>query len=65
MAEAEGWYWCMRHQRVEQGSQSCPPDDVMGPYESEEAAREWRQRLEARNERWDAEDRAWQGDEDE
>ena len=65
MAEADGWYWCRRHARVEHGSASCQPDDLMGPYESEAAARDWRQRVEARNERWDAEDRAWSGDEEE
>lgn len=62
--EDGGWYWCVRHGRVEHGAESCPADDRMGPYPTEDAARNWRQSVEARNERWDAEDRAWSGDDD-
>lgn len=62
-SEGEGWYWCLHHGRVEHGAESCPADERFGPYPSEEAARTWRQRVEERNEKWDAEDRAWSGDE--
>jgi hypothetical protein len=34
----------------------------MGPYESRDAAEHWRERVEARNEKWDREDREWEGD---
>ena len=60
----DGWYWCMEHGRVERGAESCPGDDRLGPYASEEAARNWRKLSEARNEKWEAEDRAWSGDDD-
>lgn len=60
----DGWYWCLRHERVERGAQSCPADVRMGPYSSEADARNWRDQAEARNERWEAEDREWTGEDD-
>ena len=66
MATAPGsWWWCRRHDRVEGADTKCPPEDRMGPYGSESDARRWKERVEARNEQWDAEDRAWTGDDDE
>jgi hypothetical protein len=58
------WYWCLRHSRVEEGAGACPPDDRLGPYESEAAARNWRDRAEARDDRWEREDREWEGESD-
>ncbi len=52
---SDQWYWCFRHAAVEP-SDGCPGTDRMGPYASPEEARNWRQRVEARNEAWDAED---------
>ncbi len=49
------WYWCLRHSTVEPAD-GCAGTDRMGPYESAEEARNWRQRVAARNEAWDAED---------
>lgn len=60
-----GWYWCLRHNRAEEEATTCAADDRLGPYESQEAATHWRDRVEARNEKWDQEDRAWSGDEPE
>ena len=56
------WFWCTRHGRAEQGADACPPDDRLGPYESKQAAENWRERLEARNDRWDEQDREWAGE---
>ncbi len=64
MADAGSWWWCRRHGRVEAAGTTCPPEDRLGPYESEAAARNWRDRVESRNEQWDAEDRAWSGGDD-
>jgi len=58
------WYWCRKHERAEGDSSPCPPEDRLGPYESEEAARNWKDKVDARNEEWEAEDRAWAGDDD-
>jgi hypothetical protein len=32
----------------------------MGPYETKEAAEHWKDRVEARNEQWEREDREWE-----
>jgi hypothetical protein len=55
MSDGE-WYWCLRHSRVELRD-GCKAADRMGPYPSVEAAEHWRETLEERNERWEAEDR--------
>ncbi len=62
---AAHWYWCVQHRRPEAEPTACPPGERLGPYESREAAEHWRERVEARNDRWDEEDRAWSGDEEE
>ena len=61
---AGSWYWCLKHGRAEEADAACPPDDRMGPYESREAAEHWKERVEARNETWDREDREWSGEDD-
>lgn len=58
------WYWCLTHARVEAADDRDDVDNALGPYESEDAARNWRETNEARAERWKAEDKAWRGDED-
>ncbi len=64
MASTGAWWWCRHHERVEAADTRCPPEDRLGPYASEAEARNWKERVEARNEQWDAEDRAWSGDEE-
>jgi hypothetical protein len=61
---AGSWYWCLKHGRAEDAGGDCPPEDRMGPYESRDAAEHWKERVEARNEAWDREDREWSGEED-
>jgi hypothetical protein len=58
------WWWCLAHSRAEDGSSTCPPDQRMGPYQSREEAEHWRDKVEARNEKWDREDREWEGDDE-
>ena len=60
---AGAWYWCFSHGRAEPEGDQCRADDRMGPYSSEEEARQWRDRVEQRNEAWDEEDRRWEGEE--
>ncbi len=54
------FFWCLRHDRVEEGDQACEPDQRMGPYSSHEEAARWREKKDARNEKWDREDREWE-----
>jgi hypothetical protein len=51
----EQWYWCLRHRRPEQGP-GCPPEERMGPYPSQEAARNWREKADQRTRAWDDDD---------
>lgn len=59
---AAEWYWCLEHKRAEPADEACAADRRFGPYGSEEEAVRWRERVEARNEAWDEEDRRWEGD---
>lgn len=56
------WFWCMRHQCVEEGA-GCRGADRLGPYPSADAAAHWRDRVEQRNEAWQAEDDRWEAGE--
>jgi hypothetical protein len=60
MSDDGEWYWCLRHGRVEE-REGCRADDRLGPYPTPQAARNWRERVESRNERWDDADERWQG----
>lgn len=60
---SERFYWCIRHQRVERAGQACPEQFRLGPYATEDDARNWRERRDAREDRWEAEDEAWEGKE--
>lgn len=58
------WYWCFTHDRVETGDERDDPDNALGPYDSEGAARDWRSTAEDRNERWKEDDEAWSGEDE-
>ncbi|MDQ6613509.1 MAG: hypothetical protein M3083_01785 [Actinomycetota bacterium] len=55
MANGE-WYWCLDHEQAETSGSSCPPGRRLGPYQSKEAAEHWKERVDQRNQAWDAED---------
>lgn len=55
------WYWCLEHGMAEQGRDKCKADNRLGPYESEEAARNFRERHESREDTWEEQDEAWEG----
>lgn len=59
MAESGEWYWCLKHGRVEPPD-GCRAADRLGPYPTREAAANWRETYEARNQQLDAEDQAWE-----
>lgn len=56
------YYWCTVHERVEDDSTTCRAADRYGPYESAAAAEDWRSRFARREEQWEAQDDAWEGD---
>jgi hypothetical protein len=58
--DSDKYWWCTVHDRVEDSSTTCRLADRYGPYESEEAARNWRQRFEEREEAWEEQDREWE-----
>jgi hypothetical protein len=62
--DAERWYWCFTHDRVESHDQRDDPDNALGPYPSAAAAADWRSRAEQRDEAWVADDKAWEGEEE-
>lgn len=53
------WWWCRRHRRVERTEERCGERFLLGPYESAEAARNWRERAAARTDAWDEADEEW------
>ncbi len=55
--QGDEWWFCLRHQAVEQGS-GCPNSDRMGPYATSAEAGTALSRAAERNERWDS-DPAW------
>lgn len=55
------WWWCLEHQRAEDAP-DVPAARRLGPYPSREAAVDWKQRSEAREDRWDTADEQWSGD---
>lgn len=54
------FWWCIDHNRVEGDDSRCPPDRRLGPYDSEHAARNWKEQYAARNAAQDEEDREWE-----
>ena len=50
------FWFCVKHHRVEQGSDMCPPIDRLGPFDTREAAEGALANAERRNQEWDAQD---------
>ncbi len=59
MTDEPRFYWCLSHATVEEGER-CRAQDRLGPYDSAEAARNWKQTHEQRQEKWEDEDEAWE-----
>jgi hypothetical protein len=62
MADDGAFYWCIDHHAVE-GRDGCRAEVRLGPYPTREAAEHALQTVQERNEKADAEDRAWEDDE--
>jgi len=56
----DGYYWCVRHKRVESGDGMCPGRYRLGPFPTASEAEHALERVRERNEAWDAEDERWE-----
>jgi hypothetical protein len=57
LGDARGdWYYCFKHEKVE-ARDECHQMDRMGPYPTQEDAEHWRERVAARNEEWEEDER--------
>lgn len=54
------WYYCLKHNRVEEGP-GCPNSDRLGPFDTEEQAARALDLARERNEKWDRENAEWEG----
>ena len=59
MSDAQVFWWCTDHKAVEPDGSRCRAEVRLGPYPSAAAAEHAVQSVHERNERLDAEDRAW------
>jgi glycerol-3-phosphate dehydrogenase len=57
------YFWCLRHHRVETDADVCAARYVLGPYASVSDAEHAMEKVQQRNEAWDAEDARWAGEE--
>ncbi len=63
MSDSVGrFYWCIRHNRVESDANLCPAKHRIGPFASEEDASHALEKVQERNESWEAEDKRWTGE---
>jgi hypothetical protein len=58
--DAKAFYWCVKHSRVESGDSVCPGRERLGPYATGSEAQQALQRVQDRNEAWEAEDERWE-----
>ncbi len=57
---AEQWFWCLKHERAETAG-GCAATQRLGPYPTREDAENYAEKVKARNQRWDADDKRWKG----
>jgi hypothetical protein len=58
------WYWDLVKNQPVRADERGPGDQVLGPYPSESAARQWRDTVEQRNQAWEADDEEWHRDDE-
>ncbi len=59
---AGGYFWCLRHNRVESGDAVCPAQYRLGPYATADDATQALETVKQRNAEWDADDARWTGE---
>jgi hypothetical protein len=55
MDDDDAWWYCLKHGTVEHGP-GCPGKDRLGPYATEDEARNALELVRERNQEWDAAD---------
>lgn len=58
----DGYWWCLRHKRVESGDNMCAARHRLGPFDTPAEAERALELVRERNEAWDAEDARWEGE---
>jgi hypothetical protein len=54
------WYFDLKKGEAVPAGERGPADHLLGPYPTRSAAENWRDRVESRNEAWDADDERWE-----
>ncbi|GAB7038043.1 hypothetical protein JCM9534A_26740 [Catenuloplanes indicus JCM 9534] len=63
MSDSVGrFFWCIRHNRVETEPDLCPAKHRIGPFASADDASHALEKVQERNEAWEAEDARWTGE---
>ncbi|MGH3680528.1 MAG: hypothetical protein ACRDT2_09800 [Natronosporangium sp.] len=60
MSGDDGYYWCLRHGRVESGDNVCAARHRLGPFGTPAEAERALERARERNQAWDEEDARWE-----
>jgi hypothetical protein len=55
-SNSEQWWYCLKHNRVEDHNTPCPGKDRLGPYPSREEAARALEKVQERNKEWDDQD---------
>ena len=53
----KNWWFCLKHNTVEDDEGGCPGKDRLGPYPTRQAAAHALETVQERNKQWDAQDR--------
>jgi len=62
--DPEEWYWDLSNDKAVPASERGPGHNMMGPYRTKGEAENWKATVESRNEAWDDQDEAWEGEPD-
>ena len=57
-----GYFWCLKHHRVETDADACAAKHTLGPYATTIEAERALERMRERNEKWEADDARWDGE---
>jgi hypothetical protein len=53
---SEQWWYCLKHNTVEDSNTPCPGKDRLGPYPTREEAARALEKVKERNKEWDDQD---------